>query len=192
MISDRLLWVDLETPGLKPGPGHAILEIALAVTDLEFNVLGTTSQLAPADTLAAYEVADAYVKQMHTENGLWAEHHAFMHSAQVPTRGQLEDYLISWSAGYGIFPGDKNTLFCNQGAVGVDNDYLNAYMPRVRALWGHRALDVSAWRDLVMAWYGCKYTDMPALVGTTHRALDDVLHTIEVAKWIKERFWVRQ
>ena len=192
MTSDVLLWVDLETPGLKPGPGHCVLECALAVTDLQFNVLGTTSQLVPADTRAAYEVADAFVKDMHTENNLWAEHHAFMHAENVPTIGELSDYLITWAAGFGIFPGDKSTLFCGQGTAGVDLDYLTAYLPRVRQLWGHRALDLSAWRDLVMKWYGCKYTDRPALVGTTHRALDDILHTIDVARWIKERFWVRE
>jgi oligoribonuclease (3'-5' exoribonuclease) len=188
---NALLWVDTETSGLKPEPGHALLEIALVVTDLNFKVLGQISQLVPADTRAAFDVANPYVQQMHLDNGLWAEHFDAMKMCtdRAAATNALSDYLVTWAAGFGIFPDDKSTLFCCQGAVGVDNDFLTAYLPRVRRLWGHRAFDISAWRDLVMQWYGCKFSDMPALVGATHRALDDALHMLDVARWIRQMFW---
>ena len=187
-----LLWQDTETTGLHPGPGQALLEVALVVTDLDFQVLGHTTQLVPCDTRAAYEAADPFVKNMHTENGLWKEHADFMQlfSGDLgPATEALSDYLVTWASQFGIFPNDKSTLFCGQGNGAVDHAFLSAYLPRVRALWGHRTFDVSAWRELVMKWYGCKYADMPSLQGTTHRALDDCLHTIEVAEWIKLNFW---
>ena len=185
---NALLWLDTETTGLHPGPGHALLEIALVATDLNFEILGQVSTLVPADTQAAYEVADPFVKNMHTENGLWVDHADFMHQIpDVPSAiNQLQDYLITWAAQFGLFPGDKSTLFCAQGAVGVDNDYLRAYLPRVRELWGHRAFDISAWRDLIFKWYGCK---APEMAGTKHRALDDCLGMIATARWAREMFW---
>jgi oligoribonuclease len=184
-----LLWLDTETTGLYPGPGHALLEIALVVTDLNFEILGQVSTLVPADTQAAFEVAEPFVKNMHTENGLWADHTDFMQlfgADLAPATNALQDYLITWAAQYGLFPGDRSTLFCAQGAVGVDNDFLRAYLPRVRELWGHRALDMSAWRDLIFKWYGCR---SPERAGTRHRALDDCLAMIETAKWARQMFW---
>jgi oligoribonuclease len=184
---NALLWVDTETPGLHPGPGHALLEIALVVTDLNFQILGQVSTLVPADTKEAYRVADQFVKDMHSANGLWTEHAAFMAALPPGDHTQaLQDHLVTWAAQFGIYPGDRSTLFCAQGAVGVDNDYLTAYLPRVRQLWGHRALDISAWRDLVEKWYGCK---TPVRDGTAHRALDDCLNMIATAKWVRDMFW---
>ena len=188
---NALLFLDTETTGLHPGPGHALLEIALVATDLNFEILGQVSTLVPADTQAAYAVADDYVRNMHTENGLWKDHADFMHQIpDVPSAiNQLQDYLVTWASQFGLLPGDKSTLFCGQGNGGVDHAYVSQYLPRVRALWGYRTFDVSAWRELVFQWYGGKYTDLPAETGTKHRALDDVLHSIRVARWIKSNFW---
>ena len=190
-MTGLLLFEDLETTGLKPGPGHAILEIALVVTDLDFQIKGQLTTLVPADTRLAYETANDFVRKMHTENGLWRDHAEFLGlladmNLRVATKA-LEDHLIQWAAGFGIFPGDKSTLFCGQGLAGVDNDYMTAYLPRVRQLWGHRAFDISAWLDLVEKWYGCKTPARKA--GIAHRALDDVLNTIETARWVRRMFW---
>ena len=185
---NKLLWLDCETSGLKPGPGQALLEIALVVTDLNFQILGQVSTLVPADTIAVWEVADPYVQTMHSNNHLWEEHFEFMKNITdvSSATSALQDFLLTWAAHFGIYPGDRSTLFCAQGAVGVDNDFLTAYLPRVRQLWGHRALDISAWRDLVEQWYGCK---TPVRDGTAHRALDDCLNMIATAKWVRDMFW---
>jgi len=65
-----LVWIDLETTGLKPVENHRILEYAMVLTDLELNEIASTDCIIPQDTSVAVALMDDYVTDMHEGNGL--------------------------------------------------------------------------------------------------------------------------
>lgn len=156
----KILWVDTETTGLDPET-LSLLEVALVVTGDALEVIDYAMWYVPCDTIEAYHKADDYVKQMHTKNGLWREHHAAQPVADP------SDAILTWCAKHSLYP-QCGAMF-GQG-VAYDREVLRIHLPRVRSLWNHRTFDVSGFADLLSA-------PRPA-DETKHRAIDDALASV--------------
>lgn len=170
-----LLFVDTETTGLVV-PELSLLEVALVITDDQLEVKAQSSWFVPGNTQEGYAKAVAYVRNMHTHNGLWQEHYA----AQPCT--DPSDAILTWCYSHGISPGCGGPMVGN--GIAYDQAVLNYHLPRVRALWNHRVLDISGMQLLAEMWGGLKYTGAGA-----HRALDDALESVVKLRWLRQSAW---
>ena len=69
MVSDRLIWIDLEMTGLDPEE-NVIIEIATIVTDSDLNIIAEGPNLAIFQPEEELEKMDEWNVTHHTANGL--------------------------------------------------------------------------------------------------------------------------
>ena len=172
-----LTWVDLETTGLRPPEDHRILEYAVVFTDLELNELASTQGVIPQSVETIKELADDYVIDMHTNNGLLSEIEKTRAADErlldaVSYKGEIE---LAEARILGMMEAlmDARTIFVIGGStVGFDKDYLRAHMPTLYKLLHYRQLDVSTYK-----------VGFPEIFGTgtsaAHRAMPDIRQSIE-------------
>jgi oligoribonuclease len=189
ITAHRIAWFDLETTGLDPEVDR-ILEVALVITDGDLNVLHEqTELLGPTGEVRAAVVAmDRTCWAMHTENGLLAE--LFRRG-----RGSDQDVDLALSkALYAHWPAPKDATEEMAGryllagsSVHFDAGYLRKYMPTTYRWLSHRHLDVSVLHRAAELWNPAMR--MPKDLSPAkakHRALDDIHHSIAVARWYRE------
>jgi oligoribonuclease len=118
---------------------------------------------------------------MHTKNNLWQELY-FASQGPQRTMAQVGDEIVMWCAHYGVYPGYGPML--GQG-VAFDREILQMRLPAVRKMWNHRVIDVSGLKFLAKAWHGLQYTSKEE-----HRALADILQTIDCLRWLRREMFV--
>lgn len=157
----KMFWVDLEMTGLDEHK-DGILEVAVIITDLEFNELETYHRIVyqPAELL---ETMDEWCKKTHGKSGL---------SAQVPHGTPLqtvEKELLELAARH--FVSEKIVLCGN--SVGNDKRFLDKYTPELAKRIHYRIVDVTSFKEVFRSKY-----NLVVQKGESHRALDDVRESI--------------
>jgi len=175
------LWCDLETTGLRPKV-DSILEMALVITDADFNELGRQNIIFKR-TLNFGDFSPEVI-EMHTKNGLWLD----VINKGIPPYSRI-NYEISqwivkttglseWGAWTKIYLAGSSIHF-DVGFLRVNNfSFINDV--------SHRYFDVSVFRTALKMWR----PDVLWPQNDTHRAMDDILDHIEEAKHYK-RFMLR-
>ena len=69
-------------------------------------------------------------------------------------------------------------------SVGQDKKFLDKYMPKFSEHLHYRIIDVSTVKELVKRWYPEDFSEKPKKK-LTHRALDDILESIDELKYYK-------
>jgi len=180
MVSDVLVWMDLEMTGLDPEK-EVIVEIATIVTDDQLNIVAEGPDLvvpAPPGVLAAM---DPFVIDMHTKSGLLELMKASTLSLEEAGRLTLE-FIKSH------VPEPRTVPLCGN-SIGTDRRFLAKYLPDIENYLHYRSVDVSSIKELVKRWYPGTDNVRPFKAGT-HRALDDVRQSIEELRFYRERVFV--
>jgi oligoribonuclease len=169
----KYAWIDLETTGLNPD-SDTILEAALVVTDASLRELESFSDVRYFDIhVGSSGYVTDHVREMHTKNGLWVACNASIHDLHW-IQGRLCAMLIGfeWEEGRPILAGSTPHF---------DRGFIRARMPAVDRLLHHRHFDVST---LKMAMRDNGYPDFgkQAEERITHRAMDDIIHSLDVAR----------
>jgi oligoribonuclease len=188
-ISDRLIWVDIETTGLIPG-AEVILEVGCKVTDIDLTLIDDF-QVAIWDSPRyedAWNNSDQFVKDMHTTSGL---HEECMTSGVTLTqaRGAFKDFLTGF--GVGILQPEEtqpSEPMCGS-SVAFDRKFLDYYMPESSSLFGYRNVDISTIKELCKALAPTIYEDVPTPAGL-HRVLPDLDDTIGEFTFYRDNFLV--
>jgi oligoribonuclease len=120
---------------------------------------------------------ETIVVAMHKESGLYTE---LEYGVDVATaRFQFVDYIKSFHI-------DKKKFYLAGNSIWKDREFLSVYMPDVLDLLHYRIVDISTIKTLVAAW-------SPQLAPTKktnkHRALDDILGSIEELKWYRSKLF---
>ena len=176
MVSDRLIWIDLEMTGLDPEE-NVIIEIATIVTDSDLNIIAEGPNLAifqPEDEL---EKMDEGNVTHHTANGLIdavRESEVSTATAEIRTLEFIREHCE---------PGQS--LLCGN-TIGQDRRFLRAHMPELQEFCHYRSIDVSSVKEISNRWYpNEKAFNKP----TGHRALDDIKGSIrELSHYRKSIF----
>jgi oligoribonuclease len=171
-----LVWIDLEMSGLDPESCH-ILEAAVVITNAELEVIAEGPNIIINQPKAVLDAMDEWCTQHHGDSGLTA---AVLASEVSLT--QAEDQLVEFIAQH-----------CPEGAaplcgnsIGQDKRFIVKYMPRLEAYLHYRVIDVSSIKELARRWY--PGVEAPAKK-ETHRALDDILESIEELRFYRRSFF---
>lgn len=73
-------------------------------------------------------------------------------------------------------------------SVYMDRIFLKKFMPKVDNYLHYRIIDVSTIKELGKRWYQKEYSNMPTKK-FRHRAIDDILESIEEMKYFKQNIF---
>jgi len=165
---DRMVWVDLETTGLDPAK-DVILELAITITDGDFTLLDYEHWVVARCVPEERQPAHPIVQGMHDKSGLWEE--CRMARLGLAT---VEEEAVSFLKR--VAPDYKGPI-CG-ASPHFDMSFLKVELPKLAAMFNHRTFDVSTLKQFLM-----QKTGEPWPKGKeAHRALPDILESIEVAK----------
>jgi len=161
-----LFWIDLEMTGLDDTLDQ-ILEVAVVITDIEFKPLEEYHRVVyqPQDVL---DRMNDWCKKTHGESGL---------TAAIPNGTPLatveKELLTLIEKHYGT----KDRVVLAGNSVGNDKRFMDRYMPEVAKRLHYRLIDVSSFKEIFREKYGIHFHK-----GNSHRAVDDILESINELK----------
>ncbi len=176
------MWIDLEMTGLDADRDH-ILEIAAIATDDDLNAIGDGLQLVihqPPEILA---LMGDVVSKMHHESGLTAEVRTSQLSLDEAQRLTLE-FIRQHVPESGTVP------LCGN-SIGTDRRFLNRWLPEIENHLHYHVVDVSSIKELAKRWYPERAKEQPTKK-KGHRALDDILESIEELRYWRTAIFVPQ
>ncbi len=176
---DKLVWIDLEMTGLDVEQ-HVIVEIACIVTNSELETLDDGIDIVVHPDAGALERMDDFVRNMHTKSGLLTEIEASTVDLATAGRTALE-YVRNHVP-------ERSAPVCGN-SIGVDRRFLDRYLPELDQYLHYRSIDVSSIKELCRRWYPEIYRQRPSK-NETHRALDDILESIEELRYYRKTMFV--
>lgn len=173
--NERIAWTDVESTGLSPWRGSKLLQVAIIITDGNFNQIATHESKIKVSKEVAQEYkesADPYVQEMHTATGLWGK---LSDEENIPLE-DWDNHVHSWmlehlpKAGVARMGGNSITL---------DRNHLEVYLPKVADHFSYRNLDMTS----VEYFLGLTRAHGDFEKNKTHNALDDIRESINQAKY---------
>lgn len=168
MKKAKLLWVDLEMTGLDPEKDR-ILELAAIATDWKLETLGEMTEVV--------KVSEALMKKRMV--GEFWEANAISRDALMEqnksgkSAKEVERELLQFIDEHF---GEEVILAGN--SIHQDRKFIDREWPEVAKRLHYRMLDVSAWK---VYFEGARHEKF--MKKEAHRALDDILGSIEELKW---------
>lgn len=172
----RMVWLDLEMTGLEEQ--HVIIEIATVVTDANLEILAEGPDIAINRSVDDLNNIDDWSAKQHTESGLMEKVRASKIGINEAEKRTL-DFVKSWV-------GKWEAPLCGN-SIWVDRLFLKREMPQLEAYLHYRIVDVSSIKELISRWHP-DAQDPPSKT-KSHRALDDVLESIQELRWYRERYF---
>lgn len=176
-LSQYLAWIDLEMTGLDPQE-HRIIEIACVVTDNQLNEIIEGPNLVVHQPEVELAKMDDWCVSHHGSSGLTER----VRKSKL-SDAQAEAEAMAFFSQY-MAPGEAP--LCGN-SIGQDRKFLEAWMPELGALFHYRSIDVSTLKELGRRWY----PDLPPFLKKgSHRALDDILESIEELRHYRKHLLV--
>lgn len=175
----RLVWIDCEMTGLDL-VHDALVEIAVVVTDSDLNVLGEGVDIVIKPPAEALVDMLPVVVDMHTASGLLDE--LDDGTTLVDAQARVMSYVMEH------VPEPRRAPLAGS-SVYTDRGFLSRDMPELDAHLHYRLVDVSTIKELARRWYPRAYYNAPVKHGG-HRALADILDSIEELKYYREALFV--
>jgi len=177
----RMVWIDCEMTGLDQVK-DALVEIAVVVTDSDLNVLGEGVDIVIKPPPESLVDMNRIVIDMHTASGLLDELDA------GTTLAEAEARVMAYVTEH--VPEPRKAPLAGS-SVYTDRGFLSRDMPVLDAHLHYRLVDVSTIKELARRWYPRAYYNAPEKHGG-HRALADILDSIEELKFYREALFVPQ
>lgn len=171
---NNLIWIDLEMTGLNPNK-ERIIEIATIVTDAELNILAKGPELIINQPERLLKSMDDWNTKQHTGSGLVDK----VLKSNV-NEAEAEMLTLEFLLKY-VEP--KHSPMCGN-SVCQDRRFLNLYMPKLEAFFHYRHLDVSTLKILAQNWAPAVFDNFSK--GSNHRAMDDIIGSIEELKYYRQ------
>ncbi|MGY6274544.1 oligoribonuclease [Methylomonas sp. MgM2] len=174
---DNLIWIDLEMTGLDPDT-DVIIEIATVVTDKNLNILAEGPVMAVHQSDEKLAAMDDWNRKHHGESGL-IQRVKDSNTSAADVEAQTLKFIMEWVPA-------KASPICGN-SICQDRRFLYRYMPTLEAYFHYRNLDVSTIKELAARW---KPEVRDSFVKkNTHRALHDIIESIEELKHYREHFF---
>jgi oligoribonuclease len=176
-MAHELVWLDLEMTGLNP-KRHRIIEIATVITDSDLNVIAEGPEIVIHANNTILGRMNDYVHEMHQRSGLLEKvksSKVTIEEAEIQTLDFLNEHLDQ----------KYRPPLCGN-SIGTDRRFLDAQMTTLENRLHYRVVDVSSIKELVLRWDPDILEGMPPKL-ETHRALDDVVESIEELKFYRDK-----
>lgn len=166
--------------GLEP-ERHVIVEIATVITDDELNIVAEGPDLVIHQGEDALAQMDKFVLDMHTSSGLLEAIRSStitLEQAGAETLAFIKEHV----------PEERTIPLCGN-SIGTDRRFLVRYLPEIENYLHYRSVDVSTIKELGKRWYPESLSSIPRKAAA-HRALDDILESINELRFYRERLFV--
>ncbi len=174
-LAQPLVWIDLEMTGLDPDV-DVIVEIATVITDGSLQRVERGPDLVVAAPDAALDGMADVVRRMHMGSGLLDEVRASDLSV-----GDAEAATLAFVRAHVPHPSFAPLA---GNSVHADRMFLRRYMPTLEAHLHYRNVDVTSLKELVRRWRPQLLDEAPEKE-ERHRALDDILESIEELRFYR-------
>jgi len=171
---ENLIWIDCEFTGIDY-ENHTVIEIAVAVTNQDLELVADPIDLVIHQSDEVLANATEWVKE-HIPDVLDASR-----ESKIPIE-QAEDEILEYLSNY-TEPG--SSPMCGN-TIGSDRHMLYYRMPKLEKWLFYRNIDVSTLKELSKRWR--PEIEESIIKKKSHRALDDILESIEELKIYRENF----
>ena len=165
--------------GLEP-ERHTIVEIATLITDDDLEIIAEGPDLVVFQPPEALAEMDEFVTNMHTRSGLLpaiAASTLSLEEAGAQTLAFLKEHIAE----------ERTVPLCGN-SIGTDRRFLARYLPEIEEFLHYRSVDVSTVKELARRWNPAALKQSPNKK-TSHRALDDIVESIEELRFYRENFF---
>ncbi|MFP5462211.1 MAG: oligoribonuclease [Gammaproteobacteria bacterium] len=171
-----LIWVDMEMSGLSPETDR-IIEVAVAVTDGELNLIAESEALAVHQPDAVLDGMDQWNRSTHGKSGL-TERVRVSALTEADAEAAIIDFLRP------LVPPGKSPMCGN--SICQDRRFMARYMPQLEAYFHYRNLDVSTLKELCKRWR--PEVARAFAKRSAHTALADIRESIDELRHYREHF----
>lgn len=171
----NLLWMDLEMSGLDPSR-DVILEVSAVVTNENLDILDKGIDLVVYQEESVFSRMDDWNQKQHTSSGLWNQ----VRESKLSI-GEVEHKILDYIKQYTV---SQKTVLCGN-SIWQDRRFIRKYMPQLDRYLHYRMIDVSTVKELVKRWYNGQFEKTEQ----NHRALEDILQSIEELKYYRQNFF---
>lgn len=175
---NRIVWVDLETVGLKPENGQ-VLEVGIKVTDDALVEISKASWVVHL-TDENMTRLDDWALIHHGRNGLLAATRKSEYSM-----GDVEKMALRYLS----LPQtdvEARTHPMGGNTIGFDRKWLECHMPDLHSWFHYRSIDVSSFKCAIRMWY----PTVPEFVkDDLHRSLPDIEESIAELEFYRRYFF---
>ena len=175
--TSKLIWIDLEMTGLDTVNDH-IIEVAAVVTNSQLNIIAQGPDIVIHQPQEVLDKMDQWNTQQHTKTGLVDK----VLSSNL-TLQDAEKMMLEFLSQH-LEP--KQSPMCGN-SICQDRRFMARLMPELESFFHYRHIDVSTIKELVRRWY--PDTHQGAQKDSNHRALDDVIESIEELRFYREHFF---
>ena len=175
----NLIWMDMEMSGLD-ADRDKILEIASVVTDSNLNILAVGPELVIHHDKSLFNDMDEWNQTHHEASGLWQQV-----LASSITLAEAEERTLEFFSKY---TPPKASPLCGN-SIWQDRRFLAKHARKIDNYLHYRNIDVSSVKELVLRWYP-EHPQLPYQKNSKHRAVDDVIESINEMKHYRHYFFV--
>nr|ADD24118.1 Oligoribonuclease, mitochondrial [Lepeophtheirus salmonis] len=173
---DRIVWIDCEMTGLDLEV-DVLMEVAVIITDKNLKPTKEGLNIVIHQPDSVLDAMTGFPKESHAKTGLTAA----CRMSKIDVKQAENDICNFIKRECGTTFG-RPLLAGN--SVGFDAKFLRKYMPSVTDILHYRIIDVSTIHECYNLWDREKLKFCPKK-RKTHRALDDILESIEQMKVFK-------
>jgi len=179
--SDNIVWVDCEMSGLDPKT-DALLEVAVVITDKNMNVLCIGPNIVIHQNEDVLRNMNQWCIEHHGMSGLTQQVRESTITLKEAER-QIVRVVKQWTK--------KGKCPLAGNSIGQDAKFLDKYMPDLMSQLHYRIIDVSTVKELCRR-KNPKVFDSKPEKKLAHRALDDIMESIEELKYYTENFFITE
>lgn len=175
MTKELILWADVETTGTDAHAGY-LLQVAGFLTDTDLNIISEPFnhiiQYTDVDTIKSS--ANEFVQNMHEQTGLWDKLPDGLPLAEVDEL--VKNYINRYKD-------DETVVRLAGNSIRLDLNFMERFLALSYGTLTYRSLDMSAISFFLKE--VCGLTDEDFKKKKSHDAVDDVMESLNEARWAR-------